>query len=161
MKYNISFAITLMLSLFSINNSQAALNYQNVNLIKGGTENINDIYAGYAKIEKALTLDDAATAQKAASQLIIELKDIANSNVTLIAATKISQTADISLQRKSFAILSSALYKLFKSQKPDRMLYIHFCPMAKAYWMDENKEISSPYYGEKMLTCGETKGMIM
>lgn len=29
-----------------------------------------------------------------------------------------------------------------------------------AYWLSESEEIKNPYYGEVMLTCGETKEVI-
>ena len=29
------------------------------------------------------------------------------------------------------------------------------CPMAKARWIQKGSAIKNPYYGNKMLTCGE------
>jgi Cu(I)/Ag(I) efflux system membrane fusion protein len=42
-----------------------------------------------------------------------------------------------------------------------KTVYYQFCPMANnskgAYWLSESADIRNPYYGESMLTCGETK----
>lgn len=125
------------------------------------TNDINMAYQHYASIDKALTQDDAQTASKAAGKLEAALKNINDAQNAIALATVISQSKDIVEQRKSFAALTMAMHKLFKTQKPDKMLYIHYCPMAKAYWMDESKTIANPYYGKAMPTCGKTTGMVM
>ena len=42
-----------------------------------------------------------------------------------------------------------------------KTVHYQFCPMAKngkgAYWLSENKDIRNPYFGKKMIDCGETK----
>ena len=122
---------------------------------------INSAYQHYAAIDKALTKDDALAAAKAAGQLETALKDVKDANTALELTTAISESNNIDEQRKSFAALTVAMHNLFKTQKPDKMLYIHYCPMAKAYWMDESKSIANPYYGKAMPTCGKTTGMVM
>jgi hypothetical protein len=41
-----------------------------------------------------------------------------------------------------------------------KTVYYQFCPMMNdgngAYWLSETRDIRNPYYGESMLTCGET-----
>lgn len=122
---------------------------------------INTAYQHYAAIDNALTKDDTRAAAKAAGQLETALKDVKDANTALELATAISGSNNIDEQRKSFAALTIAMHNLFKTRKPDKMLYIHYCPMAKAYWMDESKSISNPYYGKAMPTCGKTTGMVM
>jgi Cu(I)/Ag(I) efflux system membrane fusion protein len=43
----------------------------------------------------------------------------------------------------------------------DDTVYYQYCPMANsdqgAYWLSEIKEIKNPYFGEEMLSCGETR----
>ena len=45
--------------------------------------------------------------------------------------------------------------------KEDPNLYLSFCPMAfgnkGGYWLQDSKEIKNPYFGSKMLKCGEIK----
>lgn len=126
------------------------------------TNNPDEAYQQYAALQKALTNDDAASAQKAAVELISALKDIPSSAKATKAAVAISKTEDIKVQRTSFATLSQELIKLFKANKPDNvMIYIHYCPMKKAYWLSGSKEILNPYFGKKMPSCGKTTGMII
>lgn len=122
---------------------------------------INDAYQQYALIDKALTNDDSAGAKEAAGRLISALNNIKDADAAIKVATDISQAPGINEQRKSFALLTMAMHNLFKNEKPEKMLYIHYCPMAKAYWMDEDKAIHNPYYGKSMPSCGKTTGMVM
>ncbi|MBS1520653.1 MAG: DUF3347 domain-containing protein [Bacteroidetes bacterium] len=122
---------------------------------------IENAYEQYAAIDKALTSDDAAGAKEAAGRLISALTDTKDADAAIKAATGISQTSDIKEQRKSFALLTVAMHNLFRNEKAGKTLYIHYCPMAKAYWMDEDKTIHNPYYGKSMPSCGRTTGMVM
>ena len=74
----------------------------------------------------------------------------------------IQKTSDIEVQRRSFASLSETLHEVIERLQIKGINgYYQFCPMAKngqgAYWLSRIKEIKNPYYGEAMLTCGETK----
>lgn len=69
---------------------------------------------------------------------------------------------DIEAQRKAFSTLSDNLYKSIKAfgLGGDEAFY-EYCPMAfnneGAYWLSENDQIRNPYFGDKMLKCGEVK----
>ena len=43
----------------------------------------------------------------------------------------------------------------------NQKLYLDFCPMADdnkgAVWISETKEITNPYFGKDMATCGSIK----
>jgi hypothetical protein len=51
-----------------------------------------------------------------------------------------------------------------KSGVSNGELYVEYCPMAfddkGASWLSSSKEIRNPYFGDKMLTCGEVKETI-
>jgi Cu(I)/Ag(I) efflux system membrane fusion protein len=69
---------------------------------------------------------------------------------------------DIEGQRKAFSVLSKELYKAVKSfGLKNKTIYYQFCPMAfndtGAYWLSNTKEIRNPYFGDRMLTCGDTR----
>ncbi|HSI75100.1 MAG TPA: efflux RND transporter periplasmic adaptor subunit [Lunatimonas sp.] len=73
---------------------------------------------------------------------------------------KISQINDVEEQRKLFEILSDNLIEsveIFGISGDS--FYKHYCPMAfrdeGAVWLSLEKEVRNPYFGEKMLTCGE------
>ena len=66
-------------------------------------------------------------------------------------------------KRSYFSHVSEIVYCTVKSfgLHKDMKLYAIFCPMAfdgkGAYWLSDSKEIRNPYFGEKMLNCGEVK----
>ncbi len=77
----------------------------------------------------------------------------------------IKSTNDVEKQRLAYADFNDELYKSIKMFGVSGVtIYYQFCPMARngdgAYWLSETEEIKNPYYGEAMLTCGETKEII-
>jgi Cu(I)/Ag(I) efflux system membrane fusion protein len=64
-------------------------------------------------------------------------------------------------QREIFSVFNDLFYKAIKSfGLMGKTVYYQFCPMMNdgngAYWLSETRDIRNPYYGESMLTCGET-----
>lgn len=75
---------------------------------------------------------------------------------------KIAQTTDVEEQRKHFETLSDNLIEAVEYfGVVENTVYRQYCPMAfkdqGAYWLSSEKEIRNPYFGDKMLTCGEVK----
>jgi hypothetical protein len=75
---------------------------------------------------------------------------------------EIQSSTDIEAQRKAFSNLSDNLYKSVKAfGLGGKEAFYEFCPMAfnneGAYWLSEQKQIRNPYFGDKMLTCGQVK----
>lgn len=78
------------------------------------------------------------------------------------ALEKIIVSNDIELQRQGFSDLNLVMYKVIKRfGLENETVYYQYCPMAfdnkGAYWFSEQKEIRNPYFGDKMLKCGETR----
>jgi len=72
---------------------------------------------------------------------------------------------DLEAKRKSFQMISDAMYDLVRTVRFDKQVVYHqFCPMAfndaGAYWLSQSSDIKNPYFGKKMLTCGEVKDSI-
>ncbi len=65
--------------------------------------------------------------------------------------------------RAQFGAISSTLKNIFENYeyKEDLKIYLNFCPMAfhkkGGYWLQDSEDIKNPYYGPKMLKCGEIK----
>lgn len=138
---------------------------------------LNDYYAlkdGLVKSTNSLdaSVDPAAKAlvTSADSLKISELK----ADPTLVSTAQLfSQgissetntllgTKDLEAKRRSFQLISDNLYNLIRTVKYDRAAaYYQYCPMAfdnqGAYWVSNNEEIRNPYFGNKMLNCGEVK----
>jgi hypothetical protein len=75
---------------------------------------------------------------------------------------EIESASDIEAQRKSFSTLSDNMYKSVKAfGLGGKQAFYEYCPMAfnneGAYWLSDQEQIRNPYFGDKMLTCGEVK----
>jgi hypothetical protein len=47
------------------------------------------------------------------------------------------------------------MWKIVKNNSEIReSVYYQYCPMKKMYWLSKEETIKNPYYGSKMLTCG-------
>ena len=78
------------------------------------------------------------------------------------AIDKILKESDIEKQREGFEQVSQSVYDLVQTLKPSGVhAYYQYCPMAfndrGAYWLSAADSIMNPYFGKKMLTCGEVK----
>ncbi len=76
-------------------------------------------------------------------------------------AATLATKKDIESKRKEFDVLTDALWNLTRTVKYNgQKIYYQYCPMAfdnkGAYWLSQDKQIRNPYFGSKMLTCGET-----
>jgi Cu(I)/Ag(I) efflux system membrane fusion protein len=65
-------------------------------------------------------------------------------------------------QRIAFSEFSNQVYKTVKTfGLMGKTVYYQFCPMAKngkgAYWLSESQTIRNPYFGDKMIDCGDNK----
>ncbi len=123
------------------------------------------VLTSYYKLKEALVNSNAGAAAASAAELSKAisatgkdtLKD-KNRTALLNDADAISQTKDLKVQREKFATLSATIAVLAKSVKLSAdPVYLQYCPMKKASWLSDNKEIKNPYYGNAMLTCGSVK----
>lgn len=64
-------------------------------------------------------------------------------------------------QRKGFAALSEAVIAMAEVCPPSNAvaekLYVLYCPMKKASWLQTTPEVADPYYATEMKQCGEVK----
>lgn len=73
----------------------------------------------------------------------------------------IEHLGDIKAIREKFISISNSMIALAESFDPlPTPIYVQYCPMADsnkgADWLSKEKEILNPYFGEAMLSCGET-----
>lgn len=78
------------------------------------------------------------------------------------ASTKMFQAPNIEEARKHFSMLSFHILEMTETFGLDKdVVYKDYCPMAfgdqGAFWLSEKKDITNPYFGSSMLTCGEVK----
>lgn len=128
-------------------------------------DKLNAVYQHYIHLTIALTNSDAAEAKIASNAIEAGAKELEGGSSIASTAAQITADPNIEAQRTSYAKLSNDMIGLIKSAGVSNgELYVDFCPMALndkgAYWISANKEIRNPYFGEKMLECGEVKDTI-
>ena len=114
---------------------------------------VSALFTNYVSAQKALASDDYAGAKAAFTALAAE-PEAAELKLQGIAK-EISETADIEEARKKFQKLS----KLMADLPLPEGYVVAFCPMVEdgkgASWVQSAGDIENPYYGSKMLNCGE------
>lgn len=128
-------------------------------------DKLNAVYQHYIHLTTALTNGDVAEAKIAANAMEAGAKDVAGAQSIAAAATKITAASDLEAQRAAYSGMSKGMAELIKKEGlSGGELYVAFCPMAfndkGASWISTSKEIRNPYFGEKMLGCGEIKETI-
>jgi Protein of unknown function (DUF3347) len=141
-----------------------------------GTHLLTDMVAKYYGLKNALVNTKADDAATAANQLITAAdslnafahRDSMAAGITVYLDTVIAQSKAMTgindntceHQRIAFAPVSSAIYGLLKKvELKNGGIYHEYCPMAfnekGAFWLSAETEIKNPYFGKKMMECGE------
>lgn len=122
----------------------------------------------YEAIQKALAADSTKGVTKAAKKIAklapkLKAKSVTGKHAAhykglpakiKAAAQKLSKAKAIAEQRKAFMALSRPFAMWATMSKPAGINVV-FCSMAKGSWLQRDKTIANPYYGAKMLRCGE------
>lgn len=137
---------------------------------------VNEIVSGYLKMKNALANDNANDAASAGNAMVAAFVKFDKSALPAEQkktyedieedakehAEHISENAsNIKHQREHFDVLSKDVYELVKTFGARPQLYYTHCPMYNnnkgADWLSEAKQISNPYFGKEMPTCGKVK----
>jgi hypothetical protein len=128
-------------------------------------DQLNAVYQHYIHLSTALANSDVAEAKSAANAIEAGAKELQGGSAIASSAAKITNASDIEVQRAAYEDLSNQMISKVKSSGlANGEVYVQYCPMAfddkGASWLSSNKEIRNPYFGDKMLTCGEIKETI-
>jgi hypothetical protein len=136
----------------------------------------DEVVTSYLAIKNALADDDGKMAAQAGEKLTRAISGMQTASLSSAQkkvyddlqeelkehAEHISKNAgNLSHQRSHFDLLSKGMYDMVKAFTPGQALYQDYCPMFNdkkgATWLSETRDIRNPYYGKKMLSCGEVK----
>ncbi len=153
------YILTFALSIFAITSISAQ---------KKSNANITKLYQHYINIKNSLAADNANQASKAALDFIkiagtVDAKLLSEGNINSLRkdATAISEARNIAKQREYFYNLSDNMIEMTKKFKlSEKTVYIQYCPMAEGSWLSNENKIVNPFYGSKMLSCGNVKSEI-
>ena len=108
----------------------------------------------YHQVYDALAKDDLATAKKLAGELA-EKAAAAKCSTTPQRAAELAKSDSLEKAREHFKAISEECIKMAAGVEGQ---YVFTCPMAKADWLQtDSKQVSNPYMGKKMPTCGEIR----
>lgn len=148
------------------------------NLGKEATGELMNVLTNYYALKDALVATDAVRTDAAASKLLSaaenfkhntgdkpEAKELHPQLQTVMTESEAIITAkadSIEIKRAHFSAVSDAMYKLLQlAGLRHSDVYQQYCPMALhdkgAYWLSAESEIKNPYFGKKMLECGEVR----
>lgn len=122
-----------------------------------GTKVFND----YQEIQAALAADTTDGVREAAARIVETVKpcectagEMEAAQAVVEAATAMDGT-DLAALREQLKALSKALPAYLEVTGVDSA-QLYFCPMVKAYWLQEKGDGSThnPYYGKAMPGCG-------
>lgn len=140
------------------------------------TDGLMQMLASYYELKDALVASDTSKADAAASRLSSAAEDFRNNAASLPQYTAMQPKVEhimkasdsilsekgesIETQRAHFNGISEAMFAVLKeAQLKHGGVYRQHCPMAfedkGAYWLSPESEIKNPYFGKKMLECGE------
>lgn len=143
------------------------------------TEQLSDFINQYFELKNSLVQSDfqltktsAKKIESVLSKIDLKLLDEEAHNAWTEQYSKLKknieqlQTAnDIGKQREIFSALSNQIIQTVETFGLNiETVFVAHCPMTSgdngAYWLSEIEEINNPYFGDKMLRCGEVKKKI-
>jgi len=122
------------------------------------------VLASYYEMAASLVADSAAGVAERAARIAADAGAAAKSagvpaaeraalEAIAAAAAKVDGK-DVAALRAQFKEFSKAMDAFLRaSGTPGWALY--YCPMADGYWLQAAEPVANPYYGKKMLRCGD------
>jgi hypothetical protein len=114
-------------------------------------------------MKDALVQSSVAGAQASATKMLeaISVSDMdARWEDIKLDVAFLADASEINQQRERFSALSEKMFILLSEEESlPASVYRQYCPMAQgnkgAYWISLSDQIRNPYFGDKMLKCGE------
>ncbi|MCH8501319.1 MAG: efflux RND transporter periplasmic adaptor subunit [Aliidiomarina sp.] len=132
----------------------------------------SSVFAAYHQMWAALHSDDLPAWQQAASDFHNAVAAVSWPSALAEQEAQLNTGAGhahhvgrISVARDQFYDHSQAMIALAEAGYHHGELHLMFCPMARrgqgAYWLQEHDELLNPYFGSRMLRCGDHMGVLV
>ncbi|XOV65824.1 MAG: efflux RND transporter periplasmic adaptor subunit [Fluviicola sp.] len=139
---------------------------------------LTELLSSYYELKNALVADNSTEAKSGANKFLLSLNKV---DMKLLegdahmywmeqvqrikkSGQKISSTSDLEKQRTEFIELSQAMIRSVKAYGVLEKSFEQYCPMANksngASWLSDEEKIRNPYFGSRMLTCGEVTNQL-
>ncbi|MES2649453.1 MAG: DUF3347 domain-containing protein [Bacteroidota bacterium] len=145
------------------------------------TGNVGGALQAYYNLKDAFVKSDTSLVNKEASVFIEKIAQVETGDIKADAAivelagqlkqnlanetNNLVTTKELEPKRKVFQVISDQLFDFLRTiGYQGSTVYQQFCPMAfennGAAWLSNTTEISNPYFGSKMLHCGDVRDSI-
>lgn len=145
-------------------------------------DSLSQVVAAYYRLSDALVKADSGKATQAAAELKFHIDSLpvqtlqmdadrlsqVTANTGSISAELTGLAGENSLEgkRAAFQMVSDILFDVLQTTGlKGQTIYRQYCPMAfndkGAYWLSNKTEILNPYFGDKMLHCGDVTDTLM
>jgi hypothetical protein len=126
---------------------------------------VDAVFTSYLAVATMLANDRAAAEQWSALQRAARALDSLPSGlkntVLMLQASLTTAPPDLKDQRQALKAVSAATIDLFSAARPSKSfgenLFVMYCSMVEARWLQTEPKVHNPYYGAEMLQCGEVK----
>jgi len=121
---------------------------------------VKSVYDHYLKIQTDLANDSLKGVSDEATAIAKAIQDDEMKMLPAVVGTEaeaVAKASDLKSARAAFKPLSDSLIKYLADHRVKNAYVEVYCPMAKASWLQVGKDVSNPYLGQEMPTCGEIK----
>jgi hypothetical protein len=129
-------------------------------LSRAGSEMPRSVVDPYLKIHAALANDTIEGVRATAGDLATAATALGAPAMKIdTAALQLASDTELEDARTKFGVLSEAIEAYMNGLHlvPPSGVKMAFCPMVLKPWLQADATITNPYYGKRMLTCGNFK----
>lgn len=122
--------------------------------------NLEAVVSSYLEIHAQLAADKIDDIKAPAAAIAKSAASMGESGKAIATAARaVEQAGNLETAREAFAPLSDAVIAAAKAEGWQGLddVKLAYCPMVKGSWLQKDAAVRNPYYGSKMLTCGEIK----
>jgi hypothetical protein len=121
------------------------------------TAPVKSVYGHYLKIQASLAKDSMTGVAENADAIAKAVQTDAKSLPASVAseAETLAKASDLTTARAAFKPLSDSLIKYLADHKAKDAYVQVYCPMARANWLQADRKVNNPYFGQAMSGCGE------
>jgi Cu(I)/Ag(I) efflux system membrane fusion protein len=120
---------------------------------------VKSVYDHYLKIQANLANDSVTGVAENADAITKAVQGDAKMLPAEVGtrAEALAKAKDLKSARTAFKPLSDALIKYLADHKAQSAYVEVYCPMARASWLQADKNVNNPYFGPAMSGCGVIK----
>ena len=121
---------------------------------------VKSVYEHYLRIQTDLANDSLKGVPEEAAAITKAVQGDSMKMLPEKVATEaetLSKASDLKVARTAFKPLSDSLIKYLADHQAKDAYVEVYCSMARASWLQADKNVNNPYFGRAMATCGEIK----